>query len=209
MSDHAYDVLSSTPRFAGRVISVRSDEVRMPDGHVVTRDVVEHPGAVGVVALDDQDRVLMIRQYRPAIGAYLWELPAGLLDEVGESAADAAARELVEEVGIGARTWAVLVDAYTSSGMTDEAYRIFLARDLSAKASDFVAGPDEESDLQEEWVPLDYAVARVLAGEITNGLAAMGILATALARAASYTGVRSVDAPWSARPQHRLTPRTG
>jgi len=208
VSDNAYDVLSTTVHFSGRVISVRSDQVRMPDGKVATRDIVEHPGAVGVVALDDDDRVLMIRQYRPAVAAYLWELPAGLLDEVGESAADAAARELAEEVGIGARTWAVLVDAYTSSGMTDEAYRVYLARDLSAKAIDFVAGPDEESDMQEEWVPLDDAVARVLAGEITNGLAAMGILATAVARAAGYADLRGVDSPWSARPLHSLTPQT-
>jgi len=172
----------------------------MPDGSTAFRDVVVHPGAVGVVPLDDQDRVLMIRQYRPAVRRYLWELPAGLLDEDGESAADTAARELVEEVGITASEWHVLVDVYSSAGMSDEAYRIYLARGLSAKAEDFQPGVDEESDLQEDWIGLDEAVARVLAGDITNGLAALGILATAVSRSDRYTGLRAVSTPWPARP---------
>lgn len=208
MTDNAYDVVASTVRFTGPVISLRSDEVRMPDGRVATRDVVEHPGAVGILALDGDDRVLMIRQYRPAVGAYLWELPAGLLDEAGESAADAAARELTEEVGITADTWAVLIDALASPGASDEAYRIYLARGLSAKATDFVAGPDEESDLQEGWVPLGQAVADVLAGAITNGLAVMGILAAAAARHDNFAGLRRVDAPWPARPGHAPSAQT-
>lgn len=196
----SYGVVSSSVRYAGPVISLRSDGVRMPGGRVAVRDVVVHPGAVGVVVLDEDERVLMIRQYRHAVRSYLWELPAGLLDEAGESAADAAARELAEEVGITAQQWAVLVDAYSSAGMTDEAYRVYLARGLSPKQPDFVAGPDEESDLQEEWVALPDAVARVLAGGITNGLAAVGILAAAAARQTGYAGLRQVWAPWPARP---------
>lgn len=200
MTDSSYAVVSSDVRFSGRVITVRSDVVQMPDGREVVRDVVVHPGAVGVVVLDNDGRVLMIRQYRHAVRSYLWELPAGLLDEADESAADAAARELAEEVGITARDWSVLVDVFSSSGMSNEAYRVYLARDLSAKAIDFRPGPDEESDLREEWVPLGDAVSRILAGEITNGLAAIGILATAAARPGGYAGLRPVGSPWPARP---------
>jgi ADP-ribose pyrophosphatase len=198
MADPSYDVLSSAVQFAGRIITVRTDEVRMPGGSVATREVVSHPGAVGVVALDPDDRVLMIRQYRPAVRRYLWELPAGLLDVPGEDPFDTAIRELAEEVGIGAREWAVLVDVHSSPGMSDEAYRVYLARELSDKTTDFVAGPDEESDLQEEWVALPDAVARVLAGDISNGLAVAGILATAAWRAGALP-LRPVDAPWVGR----------
>jgi ADP-ribose pyrophosphatase len=202
MTDSSYDVLSSTVHFSGRVITVRSDEVRMPDGAVVTREVVAHPGAVGVLALDADDRILMIRQYRPAVRRYLWELPAGLLDAPGEDPFDTAIRELAEEVGISAREWAVLVDVHSSPGMTDEAYRVYLARGLSDKAADFVAGPDEEADLQEDWVALPGAVARVLAGDITNGLAVAGILAAAAWHSGSLP-LRPVDAPWDGRTARR------
>jgi 8-oxo-dGTP pyrophosphatase MutT (NUDIX family) len=202
MSGHQYEVVSTQRRYDGPVISVRSDVVRMPGGGTAVRDVVEHPGAVGVVALDDAQRVLMIRQYRHPVGDYLWELPAGLLDTPGELPAQTAQRELAEETGVTARDWSVLVDCFSSSGMTDEAFRVFLARDISAKAADFAAGEHEEADLVEEWVPLDAAVARVLAGEITNALAVVGILACTAARASSYTWLLPVDAPWRARPDH-------
>jgi ADP-ribose pyrophosphatase len=196
---HSYDVVGSELRYTGPVFTVRSDTVVMPGGSTAVRDVVQHPGAVGVVALDEADRVLMIRQYRHAVGGYLWELPAGLLDEDGESSLDAARRELAEEVGISAERWSVLVDVHGSAGMTDEAYRVYLARGLSAKVDDFTPGADEESDLVEEWVALDDAVSRVLAGDITNGLAVSGILAAALAHGSSYTALRPADAPWPAR----------
>ena len=172
----------------------------MAAGRIVVRDVVEHPGAVGIVALDDSERVLMIRQYRHAVRQYLWEIPAGLLDEAGESAAAAAARELAEEVGVVAQRWSVLADIYSSAGMTDEAYRVYLARGLGAKSAEFVPGKDEEADMREEWVPLAAAVARVLTGDITNGLAAIGILATDAARRTGYAELRPVGAGWPARP---------
>jgi 8-oxo-dGTP pyrophosphatase MutT (NUDIX family) len=203
MSAHHYEVVSTQRRYDGPVISLRSDTVRMPGGVTAVRDVVEHPGAVGVVALDDDERVLMIRQYRHPVGDYLWELPAGLLDTPGEPPAQTARRELAEEAGVTARDWWVLVDCYSSSGMSDEAFRVYLARQISAKADDFVPGEHEEADLVEEWVPLDVAVARVLAGEITNALAAVGILACAGARVASYAGLRPADAPWPARARSR------
>jgi len=194
-------VLASTPRFKGNVVSVRTDEVRMSDGTVATREVVEHPGAVGVVALDEQDRVVLINQYRHPIRRYLDELPAGLLDVPGEPALDAARRELFEEAGLAASDWRVLIDLYTSPGMTDEAIRVFLARGLSDVAERF-APEHEEITLTVSRVPLDEAVRRALAGEITNAAAVAGVCAAALSRANGWRDLRPAGAPWSARPGH-------
>jgi 8-oxo-dGTP pyrophosphatase MutT (NUDIX family) len=196
-----YAVLASTRRFEGNVLSLRTDEVRMSDGTVATREVVEHPGAVGVVALDEQDRVVLINQYRHPIRAYLDELPAGLLDVPGEPALDAARRELFEEAGIAASKWRVLVDLHTSPGMTDEAIRIFLARGLS-DATERFAPQHEEITLTVSRIPLDDAVRRALSGEITNAAAVAGLCATALARANGWRDLRPADAPWPARPGH-------
>jgi ADP-ribose pyrophosphatase len=196
-----YAVLGSTRRFKGNVLSLRTDEVRMSDGSVATREVVEHPGAVGVVALDDQDRVVLINQYRHPIRAYLDELPAGLLDIPGEPALDAARRELSEEAGIAASEWHVLVDLYTSPGMSNEAIRLFLARGLSDAAEHFTP-EHEEITLTVSRIPLDEAVRRALAGEITNAAAVAGLCAVALARADRWRDLRPADAPWPARPGH-------
>src|SRR6185312_6625482 len=124
------------PRFEGRVWSVRTDVVDLADGQQVERDVIAHPGAVGIIALDDHLDVLLVRQYRHPVGALLWEPPAGLLDVEGEDPLDAAARELYEEAGYRAREWAVLADTFTSPGGSDEAVRIYLARGLSEVAAD-------------------------------------------------------------------------
>jgi ADP-ribose pyrophosphatase len=93
------EILDVTPRFTGSVWSVRTDEVRLPGGAVVRRDLIDHPGAVGVAVLDDDDRILMIRQYRHPVGGYLFELPAGLRDVDGEHPLITAQRELAEEGG--------------------------------------------------------------------------------------------------------------
>ena len=199
MSVDQYAVLASTRRFEGNVISVRTDEVRMSDGTVATREIVEHPGAVGVVALDDDDRIVLINQYRHPVGGYLDELPAGLLDVPGEAALEAARRELSEEAGIAASDWHVLVDLYTSPGMTDEAIRVFLARGLSDALEHF-APKHEEITLTVSRIPLYEAVRRALCGEITNAAAVAGICAVALARANGWHDLRPADAPWSARP---------
>lgn len=197
---HAYEVLASRPAFSGRVISIRSDEVAMPGGGRSTRDVVVHPGAVAVVALDEADRLVLVRQYRHPVGERLWELPAGLLDVAGEAAPAAAARELQEEAGLAAGSWSVLVDLLTSPGMTDEAIRIFLARDL--RPVERPAGIDEEAEMTLERVGLDEAVARVLAGDLRNGPACAGILAAAVARAQGFSRLRPAGAPWPDRPGH-------
>ncbi len=191
---HEYEVLSTDVVFEGRVISVHKDEVSMPDGQTSQRDVVVHPGAVGIVALDDQGRVLLVTQYRHPVRRRLDELPAGLLDKAGEPALAAAQRELVEEAGLAADTWHVLVDLLSSPGMTDEAVRIFLARDLRTVDRD--VQEHEELDMTTAWVDLDDAVRRVLAGEIENAMAAVGVLAADRARRDGFAGLRPADAPW-------------
>jgi 8-oxo-dGDP phosphatase len=192
-----YDVVESTTAFrSGRVVDVRTDVVRMPNGDTATRDVVMHPGAVGIIALDDDDRVLLVRQYRHPVGHLCWEPPAGLLDEVGEDPLTAAKRELYEEAHQQARRWDVLLDAFTSPGMTDESVRIYLARDVRDADGDRHEGQHEELDMPTRWVPLDDAVEAVLAGRLHNPMAAMGVLAAAHARGDPFTALRGADAPW-------------
>jgi ADP-ribose pyrophosphatase len=173
----------------------------MPGGRSVSRDVVVHPGAVGVVAIDDQSRVLLLHQYRHPVRQRLWELPAGLLDVQGEPASTAAARELAEEAGIAASRWDTLVDTFTSPGMTNEAIRVFLARDLRVLDEQHER-VDEEAELEPHWVALDEAVARVMSGEITNAMAVAGLLAAALAERDGFATLRPAGAVWAARPAH-------
>jgi ADP-ribose pyrophosphatase len=197
----SYPVCGSKPRFAGAVVAVRSDQVRLSDGETVTRDVIEHPGAVGVIALDAEARVLLVRQYRHCVGRMLWEPPAGLLDVAGEPPLVAAQRELFEEAGYRAQSWAVLVDAFTSPGCSDEAMRIYLARELAAvPPSERHAGEHEEAGMPVRWLGLDDAVDQVLAGRLHNPTAVMGLLATTRARDAGWAGLRAADAPWAERP---------
>lgn len=192
------ELLSSVERFRGHVITVRTDEVRLPSGAVVHRDVVAHPGAVGIVALDDMDRVALLEQWRQPVGQRLWELPAGLLDVPGERAQVAAARELAEEAGLAAEEWHTLVDTLSSPGMTDEATRVFLVRGLSTVARP--PGEAEEADLLLRWVPLRDAVADVLAGTIRNAMACVGLLAAARVVDGGASQLRAPDAPWADRP---------
>ena len=191
---HAHRVQSSELVFTGRVISVRKDLVTMPGDTTSQRDVVVHPGAVGAVALDDQGRVLLVTQYRHPVRRRLDELPAGLLDQPGEPALAAAQRELAEEAGLAADTWHALVDVLTSPGMSDEAIRIFLARDVRTVDRD--VQEHEEADLTSAWVPLEDAVRSVLAGEVENAMAALGILAADRAARDGFRGLHPPDAPW-------------
>jgi len=200
---HLYDVTESSTVYTGRVISIRRDLVQMPDGTVSQRDVVVHPGAVGVVAVDDSGRVVMVRQYRHPVRRPLWELPAGLLDVPGEPAWIAAARELAEEARLTASRWDVLTDLLVSPGMTDEAYRVFLARGLSdIPPEDRHVGEFEEAEMEVTRLPLDEAIRQVFAGQIDNSMAVVGILAAAHAARSGFEGLRSARTPWPARPQH-------
>jgi ADP-ribose pyrophosphatase len=196
-----YAVLGSESIFRGQIISVRRDTVRMPDGSSAEREIVDHPGAVVIAAIDDDDRIVLVNQYRPAVRMRLDELPAGLLDVAGEPAWRTARRELAEEAQLEAAHWHVLLDLHTSPGFSDEAVRVYLARGLtgSGRPDGFVV-EHEELDLSVHRVALDDAIGRVLRGEITNAAAAAGILAAAVARAAGWQGLRAPDAPWPARP---------
>lgn len=198
----AYDVAATVSRFeSGRVVAVRSDEVVMPDGARTTRDVVVHPGAVGVVVLDPDDRVLLLRQYRHPVRRMLWEPPAGLLDEPGEPPLDTARRELAEEAGMRARDWRVLLDVFTSPGMSDEAVRVYLARGLEElPAEQRQPGEHEEADMPLAWVELEEAAALALAGRLHNPLTVSGVLAALAARGRGFDTLRPADAPWPERP---------
>lgn len=188
-----WETLGSEGRFSGRVVSVRTDKVRMGDD-VAERDVVVHPGSVGVLALDEDDRVLLIRQYRHPVEHLLWEPPAGLRDVPGEPLWRTAARELAEEASYAATEWHTLVDLFSSPGMTTERIRIFLARGITEHHIDFER-VHEEADMPAVWIPLDEAVTRVLRGDIHNPLAIMGIMATYAARANGYHDLRPADTP--------------
>ena len=189
--------VSGRPRKSkGVFVVLRTDRVRMPGGDLARRDVLEHPGAVAVVALDDAGQVLLIRQYRHPAGHLLWEIPAGLRDVPGEPARATGERELREETGYAARTWHVLTDCYTSPGISTERVTVFLARDLT-EVPDPERGPPlrhEEAHLQPAWVPLDRAVQLVLAGELHNGVTAVGILAAYAARRGGFAALREAGA---------------
>ncbi|PZS13036.1 MAG: ADP-ribose pyrophosphatase [Pseudonocardiales bacterium] len=175
----------------------------MSDGSVAEREVVDHPGAVGVLALDDDGTILLVNQYRHPIRARLDELPAGLLDVEGEPALLAAQRELAEEAGVTASDWHVLVDLLTSPGMSNEAIRLFLARGLAPVPDAERFQPEhEELTLTVHRVPLAEAVRRVYAGELTNAAAVAGVLAASHASATGWLGLRPPDSRWPARPGH-------
>lgn len=200
----SYRVTDSAKRFTGKVITVRTDSVEMPAGQLVQRDVVVHPGAVGVIALDEQERVLLIQQYRHPVRAFEWEPPAGLLDEAGETPWLAAARELAEEADLVAARWDTLAEYFSSPGGSDEALRIYLARDLTSVAEgDRYERHGEEMDMPSRWVDLDDALDAVLSGQLHNPSAVVGILAAHASRARGWSTLRPHDAPWPAHPAYR------
>jgi 8-oxo-dGDP phosphatase len=193
VAEHVFETTSSETLHTGKIFALRKDQVRMPGGKIVTREVVEHYGAVGVVAIDDEGRIPMVYQYRHPFGRRLWELPAGLLDVNGESPHLTAARELREEAGLEAQTWQVLVDLDSTPGFSDESVRVYLATGLTQV--DRPEAHDEEADMTLRWYPLAEAVRLVFGGEIVNALAVAGILA-AYAVEKGLAEPRPVDTPW-------------
>jgi ADP-ribose pyrophosphatase len=191
----SWPVDSTTEQLRNWLITVRTDKVRMPDNHFAERSVVTHPGAVAVLALDDAQRVLMIRQYRHPVGRLLWEIPAGLRDADGESPLETAQRELLEETGYRARDWHTLVDYFTSPGFTTERIRVFLARGLRHDEDHGHEPEGEEKYIVTDWVALDDAVGLVLAGKLHNSAAIAGILAGYAARMQGFSGLRPAAAP--------------
>jgi len=190
---HEYEVVATEEVYAGRIISLRTDTVVMPGGGTSVREVVHHPGAVGIVALDDEDRVVMLRQYRHAIGEHLWELPAGLRDVDGEPPLLTASRELAEETQLAADRWSLLVTQHPSPGFCDELVHLYLAEGLSdaARPDGFVV-EHEELDMTVERVPLAQAVQWVFDGTVKNALAVIGLLAAAQVRSGAPR-LRPVD----------------
>jgi 8-oxo-dGDP phosphatase len=197
----AWEIRATETPFVGNKTSVRTDEVLMPDGSVVRRDYQVHPGSVAVLALDDEDRVLLIKQYRHPVRQKLWEIPAGLLDVPGENPLHAAQRELYEEAHVKAEDWRVLTDVYTTPGGCDEAVRVFLARGLSEADGERFEVEDEEADMEHARVPVDELVRGVLAGELHNNCLVVGVLALVAARSGEgIDALRPAQAPWPARP---------
>ena len=192
-----WPVTHSAELARGRLLRVRVDTVIMPDGTQADRELTEHPGAVAILALDEADRVLLIRQYRHPVGAELWEIPAGLRDVSGEPVHRTAERELLEETGYRAADWRVLADYFSSPGYSTERLRIFLARGLTevpAAERHFVP-QGEEAYLTVAWVPLEQAMRRFLAGDMHNGVAGVGILSAYAARLDGYAALRPAGAP--------------
>ncbi len=193
------DTTARAVRFEGAVWTVVSDDVDFGTTSA-RRDVIIHPGAVAVVAIDADDRVLLIRQYRHPVGRYLFEPPAGLMDNPDESAWETAQRELAEEAGYRARTWHVLLDMYLSPGGTSEAIRVFLARDLEVLEDGRPhTGEAEEAHLPRAWVDLDRARDLVLSGQVGSPTAVAGILAAWSSRDPGWDSLRAPEVPWAAR----------
>ncbi|MBW3085987.1 ADP-ribose pyrophosphatase [Austwickia sp. TVS 96-490-7B] len=193
--------------FRGAIWDVRRDRVDLGEAGEVTREYIEHPGAVAVVALrqhQGRDELILIKQYRHPVKATEWELPAGLLDVAGEAPHRAAERELAEEVDLHADRWHHLTDVFPSPGGLGEAIRVYLARDLHDVPPEQRHQRDgEELGMPLAWIDLDDAVTAVLSGRLTNALAQLGVLATAAARDRHWQTLRPVDIPFHAHPAYR------
>lgn len=161
------------------VIALRADEVSH-GGETFSRYVLEHPGAVIVLAVDESERVLCLRQYRHPAQRRFVELPAGLLDSPGESPLAAAMRELREEAGLEATEWIPLSSLWSSPGITSEVTHLFLARGLREADREGFVLAHEEADMTTEWVPYDKLLAAVLDGRVGDAPLVSGVL---LARA--------------------------
>ena len=157
--------------FRGRVILVNVETVRLPNGHCIDLEIIHHPGGAAVAAIDAQQRVCLIRQYRHAAGGWIWELPAGKL-EPDEPALATARRDLIEDTGTSAQSWQSLGVYVSSPGVFDEIVHLFLARGL-----DSVKMAHEAAELIEvHWLDLEEACTRALDGHINDGKTALGLL---------------------------------
>jgi 8-oxo-dGDP phosphatase len=195
--------IESSDRLAqGQVTTYVRERVRMIDGTVAAREYTIHPGAVAVLVLDEEDRILTLRQYRHPVRRIMWELPAGLLDKPGEPPLAAAQRELYEEAHLEATEWRVLVDYFSSAGSSNEAIRVFLARGAVEATTARFAGEGEEAGIIATWVPRADLLAALLGGRLNNASVTTGVLAltVALDRPGGLAALRPADAPWAARP---------
>ncbi len=196
-----WPVLDRQVKATGRVQDFVEDRVLTPSGEQIVRQWVEHPGAVAVMAMDDQGRLAVVHQYRHPVGYRLVEPPAGILDHAGESGVSAARRELAEEARLAASDWRTLVDIFTSPGGLQESIRIFLARDLSpTERPDGFVVDGEEADMCLYWLPLEHVVELIYRGEVQSPTMVAGTLALALAvEQGRLDQLRPADADWPAR----------
>ncbi|MFT4123920.1 MAG: NUDIX hydrolase [Microbacteriaceae bacterium] len=192
-------LLGTETPFAGKVWSIRRDVFEY-NGAPVTREYVDHTGAVAVLALDDAGRVLLIQQYRHPIRHRDWELPAGLLDIAGEDPLAAAQRELAEEADLVADEWHLLSEFFTSVGGSDEALRVYLARGVRATEEAF-ARSEEEADIVIRWASLDDVVEAVLERRLQNSILAIGVLAASASRARDWSTLADAETPWTRHPK--------
>ncbi|WP_346007226.1 NUDIX hydrolase [Janibacter terrae] len=196
-------VTASEVVFDGAVWDVRRDTFEL-EGQTLVREVVDHPGAVAVLALDEDDRALLIRQYRHPVAAHEWEVPAGLLDVAGEDPLVGAQRELLEEADVTADEWWVLVDYFPSPGGMNEAIRVYLARGLhEVPEGERHARDGEEAHLEYRRVPLDEVAEAVLAGRVHNSTLIVAALAARVAREGGWVSLRPANSPWPEHPAHR------
>ena len=192
-------VVSSERVFEGAVWDLRRDTFEY-GGTQIAREYVDHPGAVAILAMDDDGKVLLIKQYRHPIAARDWELPAGLLDEAGEAPVDAAKRELAEEADLEAEQWHLLAEFFTSPGGSNESIRVFLARGLTATSEAF-GRFDEEADMETRWVSLDEVVEAVLTRSVTNSILGFAVLAASAAQAGGFVSLGDPNEAWPWHPK--------
>lgn len=203
--DSQRGVLSQSTVYQGRIWNVVSETFALEPGATpLTRDYIDHPGAVAVVVLNEDNQVLLLRQYRHPVQMNLWEIPAGLLDVTGEDFLAGAARELAEEADLIAEQWHVLADFFNSPGSSSEAIRIYLARGISmVPEEERHERTEEEAEIQFAWVDLEEAAEAVLAGRIHNPSAVVGVLAAVQAARAGFGQLRPGNSPWPEHPAHR------
>ena len=194
-------VTSSHKIASGAVWDVREDQFEYA-GQTLTRQYLDHPGAVLVLALDDEDRALLIRQYRHPIATREWEIPGGLMDAPGESGVEGAKRELAEEANLAANDWYVLLDTATTPGGSSELIRIFVARSLYETTTDFVRD-GEEADMEYRWVKLEDIRDAAFRGEVQNGTLLHAVFAALDARSRNWKDLRPANSPWPARDRVR------
>jgi ADP-ribose pyrophosphatase len=165
---------SITHVFTGRVIQVNVERVRLPNDRVADLEIIHHPGGAAVVAIDEQRRVCLLRQFRHAANGWLWELPAGKIDN-REPPLQTAQRELTEEAGMTAQHWESLGDVVSSPGVFTEVVHLFLATGLTATD----AALEEHEVLEVHWKTLTEAVAMATSGELRDGKSVVGVFRAA------------------------------
>lgn len=196
-----HPLAASELKYRGRVWDVRQDTVEYHDARF-TRDYVAHPGAVGVLPMNERGEILLINQYRHPSRRQDWEVVAGLLDVPGEHPLEAAKRELAEEADLQAATWHTLIDIIAAPGGSDEAIRVYLARDVSP-APAVHERSDEESHLLTRWVPLEEAVDAILERHIQNGPMCAAVLAAEASQRRGWSSLGDPLGPWSGHPLWR------